>query len=148
VFKPEGDTEQEKMGSEETPIPDEVDPKKIPKPEMAHRIVTGVYSCGTLEEKVEGNDDKSKINMDEKEDVSQAISRYSSIFTQQVILQVPVNTALCAGDIIKCDFPQVSTEDEMDDAQSGLYIIKEISHFFVANRSYSAMRLIRDTSGV
>ena len=61
------------------------------------------------------NDDKSKINMDEKEDVSQAISRYSSIFTQQVILQVPVNTALCAGDIIKCDFPQVSTEDEMDE---------------------------------
>ncbi len=148
VFKPEGDTEQEKMGSEETPISDEVDPKKIPKPEMAHRIVTGVYSCGTLEEKVAGNDDKAKINMDEKEDVSQAISRYSSIFTQQVILQVPVNVSLCAGDIIKCDFPQVSTEDEIDDAQSGLYIIKEISHFFVANRSYSAMRLIRDTSGV
>lgn len=148
VFRPEGKTEQEKMGSEETPIPELVDPGKIPKPEMAHRIITGVYSCGTLEEKVSGNDDKAKINMDEKEDVSQAISRYSSIFTQVITLTVPCNIFLCAGDIIKCDFPQVSSENEVDDAQSGLYIIKEISHFFVPNKSYTAMKVIRDTSGV
>ena len=114
---------------------------------MAHRIVSGVYSVGTLEEKVEGNEAKADVNMDEMNDVSQTISRYNSIFTQILRITVPCNTELCAGDVIECQFPQVAEKDDYDSNQSGLYIIKELTHYFDLNRSYTAMKIIRDTSG-
>ena len=147
IFIPQGDNEQETLGADKNEIPDDVDPKKIPKPEMAHRIVSGVYSVGTLEEKVEGNEAKADVNMDEMNDVSQTISRYNSIFTQILRITVPCNTELCAGDVIECQFPQVAEKDDYDSNQSGLYIIKELTHYFDLNRSYTAMKIIRDTSG-
>jgi hypothetical protein len=63
---------------------------------------------------------------------------------------VPCNTDLRAGDIIKCEFPKVSREDsaELDREQSGLYMIKELCHHFEAKRSFTSMKLVRDTFGV
>ena len=147
IFIPQDDNEQTTLGADEKEISEDVNPKKIPKPEMAHRIVSGVYSVGTLEEKVEGNEAKDEVNMDQMEDVAQTISRYNSIFTQILRITVPCNTDLCAGDVIECQFPQVTEKDEYDSNQSGLYIIKELTHYFDQNRSYTAMKIIRDTSG-
>ena len=147
VFKPEG---QESLGSDESPITEEAKPENIPSPEMAHRIVTGVYSVGCLEEKVDEavvGAAATTVNMDNIEDVSQSISRYASLFTQVITLTVAMNVKLEAGDIIKLVFPKVSEEDDVDHAQSGLYIIKELSHFVSGNKSYSALKVIRDTSG-
>ena len=144
VFYPK---EQEGMNSDEKPISEEADPTKIPKPEMANRIISGIYSVGCLEETIKDNEAATEVNNDNLSDVGQSISRYASIFTQVATLTVGLNTELCAGDIISCVFPKVSTENEVDPAQSGLYIIKEISHFSQGNRSYSALKVIRDTSG-
>ena len=144
VFYPK---EQEGMNSDEKPISEEADPTQIPKPEMANRIISGIYSVGCLEETIKGNEAATEVNNDNLSDVGQSISRYASIFTQVATLTVGLNTELCAGDIISCVFPKVSTENEVDPAQSGLYIIKEISHFSQGNRSYSALKVIRDTSG-
>ena len=120
---------------------------------MAHRIVSGIYSVGCLEEKVDQPGTQvgtasTSINQDNIEDVGQSISRYSSIFSQVMTLTVGINPYLEAGDIIKCTFPQVSAENDVDHTQSGLYIIKEISHYISGNKSYSALKVIRDTSGV
>ena len=144
VFYPK---EQEGMNSDEKPISEEADPTQIPKPEMANRIISGIYSVGCLEETIKDNEAATEVNNDNLSDVGQSISRYASIFTQVATLTVGLNTELCAGDIISCVFPKVSTENEVDPAQSGLYIIKEISHFSSGNRSYSALKVIRDTSG-
>lgn len=143
IFYPK---EQEGMNSDEKPISEEADPEQIPAPEMANRIISGIYSVGCLEETVVGAA-ATAVNNDNLSDVGQSISRYASIFTQVATLTVGMNTELCAGDIISCVFPKVSTENEVDPAQSGLYIIKEISHFSSGNRSYSALKVIRDTSG-
>ena len=144
VFYPK---EQEGMNSDEKPISEEADPTKIPKPEMANRIISGIYSVGCLEETIKDNEAATEVNNDNLSDVGQSISRYASIFTQVATMTVGMNTELCAGDIISCVFPKVSTENEVDPAQSGLYIIKEISHFSSGNRSYSALKVIRDSSG-
>ena len=149
VFKPEG---QETLGTDENEITEEAKPEKIPSPEMAHRIVSGIYSVGCLEEKVDQPGTQvgtasTSINQDNIEDVGQSISRYSSIFSQVMTLTVGINPYLEAGDIIKCTFPQVSAENDVDHTQSGLYIIKEISHYISGNKSYSALKVIRDTSG-
>ena len=144
VFYPK---EQEGLNSDEKPISEEADPTQIPKPEMANRIISGIYSVGCLEETIKDNEAATEVNNDNLSDVGQSISRYASIFTQVATMTVGMNTELCAGDIISCVFPKVSTENEVDPAQSGLYIIKEISHFSSGNRSYSALKVIRDTSG-
>ena len=145
-------SKQETLGSTESEVTKEAEPNQIPNPEMAHRIISGVYSVGCLEESVDHpgttvGTASTTVNMDNIEDVSQSISRYSSLFTQVLTLTVGINVALEAGDIIKCIFPQVSGEDDVDHEQSGLYIIKEISHFMSGNRSFTSMKVIRDTSG-
>jgi len=62
---------------------------------------------------------------------------------------IPLNTNLSAGDIIKCQFPKISSGDkeEYDQEQSGLYMIKELCHHFDSESSYTSMKLIRDTFG-
>ena len=76
--------------------------------------------------------------------------RYNMLTTQSLSMIVPCNTDLRAGDIIKCEFPKVSREDsaELDREQSGLYMIKELCHHFEAKRSFTSMKLVRDTFGV
>tara|TARA_B100000427_G_scaffold270169_1_gene236706 strand:- start:294 stop:1577 length:1284 start_codon:yes stop_codon:yes gene_type:complete len=139
LFKPE----QESLGTEDIEHAEVIDPEQITKPEFAHRIVSGVYNVGCLNKEV-----NTDVNMDQLEDVSQAISRYKSIFHQSLSMTVPVNVELQAGDVIKCYFPRVSAGDEPADySQSGLYIIKELTHFFDPKQSYTAMRIVRDTSG-
>ena len=145
IFYP---TEQEGLNKppQKKVEPPEADPTTIPKPEMANRIISGIYSVGCLEEKVVGAA-ATAVNQDNLSDVGQSISRYSSLFSQVVTITVAMNINLCAGDIIKLTLPKVSTESDVDPSQSGLYIIKEISHFSSANRSYSALKVIRDSSG-
>ena len=62
---------------------------------------------------------------------------------------VPLNTNLNAGDIIRCNFPKISSADvgQYDTDQSGLYMIKELCHHFDVEHSYTSMKLIRDTFG-
>ncbi len=133
------------LGTELADPPPVVDPEgenKFTKPYMAHRIISGINATGCLEPKVD-----STVVQPQTEDMSQAVWRYESLFSQVMTLQVAVNIKLMAGDKIECLFPQVSKDDDVDDRQSGLYIIKEISHFFSGNRSYTAMKVLRDTSG-
>ncbi len=64
-------------------------------------------------------------------------------------MTVPLNTNLRAGNIIECEFRQVSTGKEDPDAyQSGLYMIKELCHHFDSEGSFTALMLVRDTFGL
>ena len=66
-----------------------------------------------------------------------------------VSLLVPCNLNLKAGDVIKCQFPKISTgSEEYDDEQSGLYLIKELCHHFDDEKSETSMKLLRDTFGL
>ena len=62
---------------------------------------------------------------------------------------VPLNSTLKAGDIITCNFPKISSADrgQVDDEQSGLYMIKELCHHYDTESSYTSMKLVRDTFG-
>lgn len=108
------------------------------------RILTQCLDIGTLEKdvSVETNSDPFKYQ-------SQAIMRYNVLFTQSLSVMIPSNTNLRAGDIITCRFPKISASDkeEFDKDQSGLYMIKELCHHFDVERSYTSLKLIRDTFG-
>jgi hypothetical protein len=108
------------------------------------RIITQVLDIGTLEPGV-----STDLNSDPFKYQSQTLMRYNILFTQSLSMIVSLNTNLKAGDIIRCNFPKISSsnDEEYDKEQSGLYMIKEICHHFDIESSYTSMKLIRDTFG-
>lgn len=108
------------------------------------RILTQCLDIGTMEKNVslETNSDPFKYQ-------SQSLMRYNVLFTQTLSMIIPLNTNLNAGDIIRCNFPKISSADvgQYDTDQSGLYMIKELCHHFDVEHSYTSMKLVRDTFG-
>jgi len=109
------------------------------------RIITSIYDVGTLDVGV-----STQINSNQTEYQSQVLMRYNILFTQTLSIIVPSNTNLRAGDVIECLFPKITQTDakEYDQEISGLYMIKELCHHFDASRSYTSMKLVRDTFGI
>jgi len=109
------------------------------------RIITGILDIGTIDSKV-----STEVNANQEEYQSQAIMRYNVLLTQSISMMVPCNTDLRAGDVIKCEFPKISSQDldEIDTETSGLYMIKELCHHFEPNSSYTSMKLVRDNFGI
>lgn len=109
------------------------------------RIITAILDIGTMEK-----DASTDLNSDPKLYQSQVLMRYNTLFTQTMNMIVPSNTNLRAGDIIECNFPKItqSSAKEFDKEQSGLYMIKEVCHHFDTEKSYTSLKLIRDTFGV
>jgi hypothetical protein len=113
--------------------------------ETPTRIFTMCLDVGTL------NKEPSKeVNASPEKYQSQSIMRYNILFTQTLSMVVPLNTNLSAGDVIKCNFPKISSQDgnELDEETSGLYMIKELCHHFDTESSYTSMKLVRDTFGI
>ena len=108
------------------------------------RYVCGILDIGTTDSKVSelGNADPARIH-------SQAMMRYNTLFTQILTMTIPLNTNLMAGDILECEFPRIDVEDrkEPDQEQSGLYMVKKLTHFFNSTGSYTKLQLCRDTDG-
>ena len=108
------------------------------------RYVCGILDIGTTDTKVSelGNADPARIH-------SQSMMRYNTLLTQIITMTIPLNTNLMAGDILECEFPRIDVEDrkEPDQEQSGLYLIKKLTHFFNAEGSYTKLQLCRDTDG-
>lgn len=77
----------------------------------------------------------------------QALMRYNLLFMQSLSMTVPVNTNLQVGDVIRCEFPRISGSKDIDRQKSGLYMIKELCHYFDGSQSLTSMKLIRDTYG-
>ena len=119
--------------------------------DLPTRIFVGMLDVGTVEKdasnkgwnnSVERNADPAKIH-------AQSMMRYNQIFTQVIEIQIPLNTNLTAGSVIRCEFPQLATtkRKETDPETSGLYMIKELAHYFDGKGSYSKLKLVRDTYG-
>ncbi len=108
------------------------------------RYICGILDIGTTDTKVsqEGNADPAKIH-------SQAMMRYNTLFTQILTMTIPLNTNLMAGDILNCEFPRIDQQErkEPDEVQSGLYLVKKLTHFFDSKGSYTKIQLVRDTNG-
>lgn len=112
---------------------------------LPSRFLTQVLDIGTMEQGV-----SQDVNSDPFKYQSQALMRYNLLFTQTLSMIIPSNTNLKAGDVIKCLLPKISSGDknEIDQDQSGLYMIKELCHRFDTSGSYTSLKLIRDTFGL
>ena len=111
---------------------------------MASRIISEVYDVGTLEVGV-----STQINYNQVDSTSQAITRYGMLFNTSIKINLPAMTNLCAGDAIMLYFPKTTdAEPEINDRMSGIYIIKELTHVFLPQNSFTSLRVVKDTHGL
>ncbi len=138
------DKDKTKNLGQELKLPPIDDTSKKTLGDIPSRVMTMVLDRGVLEVGV-----GTAKNADPMQFQAQSLMRYNTLNTQELHMQVPLNTNLRAGDTIKCLFPKITSQDEdIDDEQSGLYLIKELRHHFGTDRSETSMKLLRDTYGL
>jgi hypothetical protein len=84
-------------------------------------------------------------------DMAMAYSRYNLLFNQAINIHIPCNINLKAGDIIKCEFPDLNSnkeKGEVDSQRSGIYLIKELCHRFDGTNMVTSIGLVRDSYGL
>ena len=108
-----------------------------------HRIQTAIFDCGA-----EGL--KTDVNNSPELYYAASSTRYNILFSQIYNVNIPCNTDLQAGNIIKLEVESDSDKKEQgpDQVKSGNYIIQALHHHFEPNKATTAMNLIRDSYGL
>ena len=78
--------------------------------------------------------------------------RYGLLHSQLIDIQVPCNTLLEAGDVIKLQLENITQDEKLlqiyNEHRSGYYLILHLCHHFDTDNSYTSLTLARDTYGL
>ena len=79
----------------------------------------------------------------------QSIMRYNQMFTIKVNIVVPGDFSLKAGQMIFCEFPELTIDKNTDtNKQSGgIYMIASLCHRVTPRDTFTSLSLVRDTFG-
>jgi len=124
-------------------IPEEF---KIPSRRSTALRDTGVLPPGnTLSVQLE----KAKETNFEIEDIlNQSFMRYNQLFAVRTSITIYSDLELRAGDIIFCDFPELSSKANqiISNKKSGKYLIVDLTHYVSPNGpSYTKCNIVRDS---
>lgn len=94
-------------------------------------------------------DKKDEINYDIDSLVRQATARYNTLFSTKLSVIIAGDISLRAGDLLHCDFPEVSGEETKtySDKKSGIYMISDLCHRISSRGCYTSLNLVRDSIG-
>ncbi len=89
-----------------------------------------------------------KINFDIPSITRQAANRINQLFTSQITIIIPCDLGLHVGDLVHCDFPEISAKEVqvVSDNKSGIYMIMDLAHRITKRGSYTSLHLVRDTT--
>ena len=144
-----GDDGINNLGDEKITLPSIDDDKSLG--DLPTRIFVGMLDVGTVEKTTtdKGWNDPIERNADPAKTQAQSMMRYNQLMSQIVEITVPLNTNLNAGGVIRCIFPSIdrSKRKSPDVQSSGLYMIRELAHYFDGKGSYTKLKIVRDSSG-
>jgi len=130
-------------------IPDEF--RKSPTRFMSFITDTGVMPSGiTSQDQLNTwSSEKQKDNFDVKNTASQSIMRYSQLFTVKTEITIPGDFTIKAGDIIQCDFPDLSGSEvkDVNPETKGIYMVASVCHRITPTSSNTSLSLVRDSFG-
>ena len=130
-------------------IPDEF--RQSPTRFMSFITDTGVMPSGITSQDQLNNwsSEKQKDNFDVKNTASQSIMRYSQLFTVKTEITIPGDFTIKAGDIIKCDFPDLSGSEVkgVNPETKGIYMVASVCHRITPTSSNTSLTLVRDSFG-
>lgn len=116
----------------------------------ASRIISRVRDTGVLPP---GSNLKTQLNSVDQQNfimeeiVRQSCTRYNNLFTVKLSITIYADFAIHAGDIIECDFPEVSGKDKtiVSNKKSGSYLVIDVSHRIHATGFYTRLNLARES---
>ena len=115
-----------------------------------------ILDTGTLPEGKGSGEDSTQIkkskeeNMEYKNILNQGIMRMNQLFACKVIITIPGDFSLHAGDAVYFDAPGLREDTKADDVDrhiSGNYVISSICHYLDGAHTLTKMDLIRDSFG-
>jgi hypothetical protein len=79
----------------------------------------------------------------------QSIMRYNQMMTIKIHIMIPGDFSLKAGDLIHCDFPELTLEKttEPNSVSGGIYMISSLCHRVTTRNTFTSLTLVRDTFG-
>jgi hypothetical protein len=118
------------------------------------RISTKIKDTGTLPagKTTEDQLKRSKdLNFNIDDILRQSYMRYNNLFTTKLSIAIAGDYSLHVGDIIYCDFPEISDKNNqvVSYRKSGLYMIVDLCHFIGSNpgQTFTRMNLVRESIG-
>ena len=130
-------------------IPDEF--RQSPTRFMSFITDNGVMPSGidSQEQLNNWSEEKAKDNFDVKETMSQSIMRYSQLFTVKTEITIPGDFTIKAGDVIQCDFPDLSGSEVkgVNTETKGIYMVASVCHRITPTSSNTSLSLVRDSFG-
>ena len=97
-----------------------------------------------------GEDKSKKKDYNVDEIAAQAASRYNQLFTIVLNIVIAGGFSHCAGSLIYCDFPELSSDrtQVVSGKNSGIYMIANLTQQLDARHgSYTQLTLVRDSYG-
>ena len=140
----------ETLGKEETyPIPDEI---MLPVSRLMNRVLdVGVLPDGkTTEDQLEHwKNTPYDPTFDAAKIMVQSVMRYNRLFYIKINITIAGSFNLRAGDIISCEFPELTTNPNTptNDESGGLYMIASLCHYLTPKETFTKLTLVRDTFG-
>lgn len=79
----------------------------------------------------------------------QSIMRYNQMFLIKINVVIPGDFSLRAGDLIHCDFPGLTVDQnkEVNKQSGGIYMIASLCHRITPRETFTSMTLVRDSFG-
>jgi hypothetical protein len=118
--------------------------------EEATRLSTRLWDTGTVPTGFnwdEQQPESKEFNFDVNEIIRQASNRVNQLFTTQITIIIPMDFGIHVGDLVHCDFPEISSKAtrEVSDNKSGIYMIMDLAHRITKTSNYTSLLLVRDT---
>ena len=91
-----------------------------------------------------------KLNFDYAKIFNQSLMRYNQLYASEIIITLPGDFSLHAGDTVFVDIPKLESDtknDKVNKEDGGLYIISDLCHFITSKETYTKLNLIRDSFG-
>ena len=120
------------------------------------RLMNRVKDVGTLlsgkniDEQLEKWKDKPDgATYDSEQTMVQSVMRYNQLFSVKINIMIAGDFSLRAGDLIHCEFPELSAEPNMQVNQrsGGIYMISSLCHNITPSETFTSLTLVRDTFG-
>ena len=120
------------------------------------RLMNKVLDVGTLpsgkdiDAQLETWKDKAnEPTFDAADIMVQSLMRYNQMFSIKINIMIAGDFSLRAGDLIHCEFPELSAEPntKVNKRSGGLYMISSLCHNITPEETYTSLTLVRDSFG-
>lgn len=121
---------------------------KFSNKSVEHTIVRDIGSLPQGNSYEEQLNSSSNENIRVEEIIRQSKGRYNQLYSNRLSFTVAGDIGVHAGDVVSCDFPNVSA-DKTDilpsPNRSGLYMISDLCHRLTTDGSWTRIQCVRDS---